>query len=149
MFVYWGIVIGVVFFANVIVLARRRMSTRKMAHPKGPSQNRQILLYERLQNQVRANFLLSATFNKTCSVHSLFGTIRPCAETAIISIYVALHVILCAMSYGAIQHNPYWESNSIKTWSCFSNRMGYLAYASFTIFFASGIRNYILVWMTD
>ena len=109
--------------------------------------NRQSLL-ARPWNQVRAYFLLPATFKKRCSVSPWYGTLPPRAETFIISVHILLNVILCAVSYTAFPRNLDWNSKATQIWRYFSDRTGYLSYANVTVFFVFGIRNNILIWLT-
>lgn len=148
MFIYWGIVIGMGICANIFASVKRRASTQAITHPEGSTQNRRISVFGRLLNLVRANLLIPATFNKTCDVHSWFGTIPPRAETIIISIYVAINVILTAVSNTAFQNNLFWQIHSLQTWRLLADRTGFMAYANLTLFFIFGIRNNILIWMT-
>ena len=148
MFIFWGIVIGIGVVVNVGSRTARSLSGKSSVHPEGPPSHGRLSPVGRIWNLVRAYMLLPATFNKTCHTHSWFGTIPPRAETAIISAYVAINVILCAVAYSATDQNLYWESHSLQMWRIFSDRTGYLSYANFAIFFVFGIRNNILIWMT-
>ena len=112
-----------------------------------PATRRPSLL-ARLWNQVRAYFLLPATFRKRCSVSSWYGTLPPRAETFIISVHIFLNVVLCAVSYTAFDRNLDWDSKATQIWRYFSDRTGYLSYANLTVFFVFGIRNNILIWLT-
>ena len=62
--------------------------------------------------------------------------------------HIALNVILCAVSYSAFPRNLYWDGYAFQIWRSFSDRTGYMSYANLVVFFAFGIRNNILIWLT-
>ncbi|KAL9045839.1 MAG: hypothetical protein Q9214_001187 [Letrouitia sp. 1 TL-2023] len=110
--------------------------------------NRRTKTVERFWNQVRARFLLSAVFGKHCRALRWYGTLPPRAESTVICMQIILNVILCAVSYSAFPRNLYWDGKSSQIWRLVADRTGYLSYANIAVFFAFGIRNNILIWLT-
>lgn len=103
---------------------------------------------ERFWNQVRARLLLPAVFGKHCRDPRWYGTLPPRAESTVICMQIILNVILCAVSYSAFPRNLYWDGKSSQIWRLVADRTGYLSYANLAVFFAFGIRNNILIWLT-
>lgn len=103
---------------------------------------------KRFWNKIRAHFLLPALYGKHCNESIWQVTLPPRAESFVISMHIVLNVLLCAVSYSAFSRNLYWDSRSIQIWRLFSDRTGYMSYANFTVFFAFGIRNNVLIWLT-
>lgn len=148
MFIFWGIILGVGVGVNMLSLLKGRLSTAFVTSSERQGTHRQTSSFQRKWTRVRAYFLLPATFHHRCSEATWFGVIPPRAETAIISAYIALNVILCAIAYSAFTDNLYWDVKSIQIWRLLADRTGYLAYANIAIFFVFGVRNNILIWLT-
>lgn len=76
------------------------------------------------------------------------GTLPPRTETLTIVAYVALNVILCAVSYNVFPHNLYWDGESYQVWRYLCDRTGYLAYANLVAAWLFAMRNNVLAWLT-
>ena len=62
--------------------------------------------------------------------------------------HIIINVILCAVNYTAFDRNLFWKDHGAQVWRFFADRTGYLSYANTVVFFAFGIRNNVLIWMT-
>ncbi|KAL9597953.1 MAG: hypothetical protein Q9179_004092 [Wetmoreana sp. 5 TL-2023] len=147
-FIFWGIVIAIGSGANLLTYLRAHRSTIGDRPWEAHSTNQWTAPIKRFCAQTRALFLLPATFGHSCCEPKWYGSIPPRAESVIICVYLALNVILCAVSYTAFPHNLDWDNKATQIWRYFSDRTGYLSYANFAIIFAFGIRNNILIWLT-
>lgn len=149
-FIFWGIVVGIGVIANIVfILIRSIQSTPpRSAALEGPVTHLHSSPMKRVWDDVRAWILLPATLGQSCNEQQWFGTIPPRGESFIIFVYVAINIIFCAVGYTAFDHNLDWDSKATQLWRYFSDRTGYLSYANLVVFFAFGIRNNILIWMT-
>lgn len=127
---------------------RTSLPASKRVTNEGPSTTRSVTTIQRYWDQVRAYFLLPATFGKSCNFPTWYGTLPCRAETTIICMHLIINVILCAVNYTAFDRNLFWKDHGAQVWRFFADRTGYLSYANTAVFFAFGIRNNILIWMT-
>ena len=140
--------VGIGVCANLLSSIRNYLGAAGSVASEEPATNRQTSLPGRLWNQIRAYFLLPATFKKRCSVSPWYGLIPPRAETFIISVFIILNVVFCAVSYTAFPRNLDYDNESTQIWRYFSDRTGYLSYANVLVFFLFGTRNNFLIWLT-
>ncbi|KAF2760469.1 hypothetical protein EJ05DRAFT_285911 [Pseudovirgaria hyperparasitica] len=146
MYIFWGIVLALGVGANFASwITSRKVSLPNVPEDssvprKGPA--------NKIWTAIRTHILLPATFSKSCSQSKLGATLPPRAETLIILSFIIINVVLCAVSYTAFPGNAYYAQTNLQTWRYFADRTGYLSYANLSIFFAFGIRNNILIWLT-
>lgn len=149
-FVFWGIVVGIGVITNIVFFPIRSYQSAppRSAALEGSVTHLCSSPIKRVWDEVRARILLPATFGQSRNEHKWFGTIPPRGESFIILTYVAFNIILCAVGYTTFDHNLDWDSKATQVWRYFSDRNGYLSYANLAVFFAFGICNNILIWMT-
>ena len=148
MFIFWGIIIGLGVGFNILCFLLARELTQHQYHPEGPAGSYPPSFLGRSLTQIRAHLLLPATFRKSCAVAHWYGTIPPRIETLIITIFVIINVVLCAVRYEAFDRNVYYPLKTDQLWRLIADRTGYISYANLAIFWLFGIRNNVLIWLT-
>lgn len=147
MFIFWGVVLAIGVCINALSWMRSGSTSANDVSPEGPTTKNSNAI-NKVRNLLRSRLLLPATFGSKCAVPIAQATIPPRAEFIVISIYIIINVVLCAVSYTTFERNLYWTGTKTQLWRYLADRSGYLSYANLTIFWAFGIRNNILIFAT-
>ena len=134
MFIFWGIVLAAGALHNLLYWYTPTALSKPFA---------------KAWAKIEGALVISPTFTYHCDVPvGKSFTLPPRLESIIIFVFIALNVILCAVSYYPWAGNLYWADPVVQLLRYLADRTGYLSYANLSIFWLFGIRNNVLLWIT-